>query len=98
DPGPTPFPYTTLFRSRSIAVAEETEDGRLLATEQPRVPVELDLVTAAAGPIPREAGAADGSRHLKGPKTQRPGWMYPDEGDAVRDRKSTRLNSSHEWI
>src|SRR5207247_2353917 len=69
---------------RRIAVAEETEDGRLLAREQLRAAVELDLVAAAAGPIPGKADSAGSGRHLKCAETQRPGWVSPHERDARR--------------
>src|SRR5205085_6292268 len=92
-PNPTPFPYTTLFRSREISThrmaAEEPapESVRIGGTAHARRGVYLALRG-------RRQRAADVGRH---------GAHADDEGlraaaDAARDRKSTRLNSSHSQI
>src|SRR3712207_7659699 len=64
-PRSTLFPYTTLFRSRSDALAAATHRARHVAG--------MGELTRAGVPVLHTGGA----RHLR------------------RDRKSTRLNSSH---
>src|SRR5207247_10739242 len=82
-PGPTLFPYTTLFRSRR------------------------DVRRGAEGP--RDVGRLrQGARAVRAPDRQLPGHPAQVRQHAGRggelevgdllDRKSTRLNSSHEWI
>src|SRR3546814_15760274 len=87
----TLFPDTTLFRSTvafGLAMADELiEDGRLPFATSP-----LALIVA-----PTRELALQVSREL--------GWLYAKAGariatcvggmDASKDRKSTRLNSSH---
>src|SRR5439155_4064982 len=90
-PRSTLFPYTTLFRSLRIQPFGEQVvlDGRhtphgargLGAAEVAVVPVTVGHVVHL-GEERREAGALD---RLAGREAQPP----------VRDRKSTRLNSSH---
>src|SRR5207247_11275279 len=92
------FPYTTLFRSavgfdlRSVIAAQEARDG---------------LVADFAEQVPEgDVDAADGV--LDGAAAALPKHSLPQPlGDAHRlvgaladeeDRKSTRLNSSYEWI
>src|SRR3989449_8117882 len=66
-PRSTLFPYTTLFRSHQVGVAE-----RELVLEAERAPVEHQLFQLAVRRMQQRA--------------------------AGRDRKSTRLNSSHGYI
>src|SRR5258708_21115944 len=79
-PRSTLFPYTTLFRSRSV-------DRRARRGEEPLLPQLL-----------RRLGAALDDRH--GGPLQRVRDREPRAraGDAGTDRKSTRLNSSHQII
>src|SRR5436305_2389369 len=71
-PRSTLFPYTTLFRSRAIAVL-----GRFLA--------QFCCVGRAIGPRTGRRTAVAGTRL----------WHGTRGAGGRRDRKSTRLNSSH---
>src|SRR3546814_17435679 len=92
----TPFPYTTLFRSI----------GKLAAEQQPRRAVDDELATLDARNRPIGGGSArDGHPCERNQRDQRadhhPSPFYPPpvcnrhRQRQVRDRKSTRLNSSH---
>src|SRR5690606_40496794 len=78
-PRSTLFPYTTLFRS-----AEDVEIDPVDRLDGPHLAAEHALVD-------REVllQAADADQHLTG-RDRRRGL-----GDGLKDRKSTRLNSSH---
>src|SRR3712207_7208813 len=83
-PRSTLFPYTTLFRSQDEGVDEEADEA-------------FELGEAAAGD-----GCADGDVVLAGVAGQQGlecGEQRHEGRDALllaeRDRKSTRLNSSH---
>src|SRR5438105_6488593 len=84
-PTSTLFPYTTLFRSH--ALLQDAQQLRLQGIGH--VP---DLV--------EEERAAVGELELAGTVAVRPGEGAPGVAEelALQDRKSTRLNSSHEWI
>src|SRR5690606_41499362 len=83
-PTPPPFPYTTLFRSRADTPLVLDADA-------------LNLLAGGAlpgwgpGPVVLTPHAAEGAR-LLGVSTQA---VLADRLGAARDRKSTRLNSSH---
>src|SRR3712207_7916980 len=83
-PRSTLFPYTTLFRSVDL---EEADVGAARDGEQ-------DAVRAVDGRLEQRAG----HRHLRG---RHRAVLAAGRADAhqrragVRDRKSTRLNSSH---
>src|SRR5207247_5829640 len=92
-----PFPYTTLFRSVDVtehrwgevnpafgdaAVHYTREAGRLALAG------EIDAMVSA--PLNKEAMHAAGHRYEG--QTEILGELT-----GTRDRKSTRLNSSHEW-
>src|SRR5207249_6551050 len=83
-PTPTLFPYTTLFRSDHLFVAEP---------ERRRHDRDLSLQPGGGElPVERDVIAADQERHddvgLRA--------LHPlDHRVKVEDRKSTRLNSSH---
>src|SRR5207253_8890792 len=79
-PSPPLFPYTTLFRSPSPDLLNQTGERRNAARAYRRRREE-----ATGGP----AGRTD---HLFGPG-RKAGRAAPAEGRG--DRKSTRLNSSH---
>src|SRR5207244_10902550 len=89
-PRPTSFPYTTLFRSEAGARQSLTGSGRVDApavdgrAPQPPLP-------PAGDPAPEGVGGLqpDGDRRGDG--------MERDPREE-RDRKSTRLNSSHQII
>src|SRR5438034_3550939 len=88
-PRSTLFPYTTLFRSRLDAEMDLGSRRGPVGT----IP-DLDrLVPGGAGP--RVAGRA-----VPGPESHRRFLVdaAPRAGPALRDRKSTRLNSSHTVI
>src|SRR3712207_8369490 len=80
-PRSTLFPYTTLFRSDGV--------GRRMRDGAPRHPVVLRVVgvldDSRASPLLHEPKPV-------GPVVERSGQ---DHADHPRDRKSTRLNSSH---
>src|SRR5688572_32505794 len=83
-PRSTLFPYTTLFRS----VFES-------ATSQ-RTRLRRPLPTDTKGPVATQASAATNSSHPAPPPP-----LPSHQGDGLlltRDRKSTRLNSSHSQI
>src|SRR5207247_9762913 len=84
-PTSTLFPYTTLFRSQPRASAGPPSGKKRPAPGRSR----------GFGPGSRRAGGARG-----GPERARS--AVPSDpiarGPKWEDRKSTRLNSSHEWI
>src|SRR5207247_10038833 len=84
-PTSPPFPYTTLFRSpHAVAV-----DVRLAGVARRRA-----VVTRIAHAIPVLVGLRRvGRRHAVVVAARRRA-----AGTRLIDRKSTRLNSSHEWI
>src|SRR3712207_7057291 len=83
-PRSTLFPYTTLFRSFGLLARQVLGDGVVAAAHGPPVAVgdHLDLAHAPAIPGGRRSAPA----RAEGPVRHRERW---------RDRKSTRLNSSH---
>src|SRR5207244_13067958 len=97
-PSPPPCPYTTLFRSLTQRVkrgvearglpGHHLEDARVLhghAGHRAQFVKRGDVVLREArGPAPAQAKRADDAR------------LAPDRRQ--RDRKSTRLNSSHQII
>src|SRR5207247_6265649 len=86
-PRSPPFPYTTLFRSwrsrASLSVAPARTASRISSAAR----------RAAVAPLIQQPLERRG-RHRDFPF----GHAAREECDAARDRKSTRLNSSHEWI
>src|SRR2546428_7527057 len=81
-PRSTLFPYTTLFRSVSRARRSGRERGRRLAPRRGRVSPADEVATTPAFSF------------------YSPGWVadWSDIQESKRDRKSTRLNSSHDQI
>src|SRR5207247_11150196 len=87
-PRPTLFPYTTLFRSRREQghhdlVEGQPERQQRTGEQRPAQQRQCDQ------PEGREGVGAEVHRGLLGR-----GAHPPEAGE---DRKSTRLNSSHEW-
>src|SRR5207247_5743630 len=88
-PWPTPFPYTTLFRSPGSALPGETgnaafaahRDTFFRALQGVRKGDEIAVTT----PTGQFRYVVSSTRVV-------------DPGDVSVDRKSARLNSSHEWI
>src|SRR5205814_5749497 len=80
-PSSTLFPYTTLFRSHAVPLAEAP--GRITAGAEHRPQVGPPDVTSRDDPEP---GRLPARHHPLTVATRRP---------TVSDRKSTRLNSSH---
>src|SRR3712207_7951042 len=78
-PRSTLFPYTTLFRSVATALADRYE-GTNVSLSLPSTRVDAFNVTLAN----------EFSRNGR-----RSGLTFAPEGGSERDRKSTRLNSSH---
>src|SRR5205807_8194950 len=92
---PTPFPYTTLFRSRRVvdeqASARGDEAFRGLDVE--RVPeVAAQRHRDRLGPGKPDHGLVDGKSRVGAEHLV--AWADRRE-DGEEDRKSTRLNSSH---
>src|SRR5207247_10626944 len=91
-PPPPPFPYTTLFRSRAAHAAREAiQSGAMSNHLRSRRDVLMMLTALGA------ASARAGRPRIAYARTS----YDPAAKLDVRvseDRKSTRLNSSHEWI
>src|SRR5262249_57035326 len=81
-PRPTPFPYTTLFRSRSPCPTGSSPQHRMAASE----------VTELSRPD-RARGCSHQLLKFEHELVYR--LAARRGGRRVRDRKSTRLNSSH---
>src|SRR5207247_9157412 len=98
-PSPTspPFPYTTLFRSRQVAYSHQIHlppsHGGLTHMKKSELkdltPVELNAKNRDLRQEMFNLRLQQASSQLEKPARLR---------DLRRDRKSTRLNSSHEWI
>src|SRR2546422_6712050 len=90
-PRSTLFPYTTLFRSPWLArqLSERAFFRRAVRRFMPGE--DLDAALAAAAELVRD-GIGSVLTQLGEQVTSR------DEAAGVRDRKSTRLNSSHGYI
>src|SRR5690606_39409614 len=90
-PAPTLFPYTTLFRSHAVADVAEVGRGR----ERLGYDATGERLATAA-PL---GGDPAGGERLVGAHGERRRLPVPHDLDArarhERDRKSTRLNSSH---
>src|SRR5207247_8905610 len=94
----TRFPYTTLFRS-TARVRLAAIEGVLLAVNGRPVARESAAARGAAEQAAAEQGAV--AAVLRGRLRRALAILHrPEERprDERGDRKSTRLNSSHEWI
>src|SRR5207247_11223703 len=83
-----PFPYTTLFRSQAIDVDHRTRDvdpllGRHLLPDQRHREQRHEVIR---------------TDRLLRDRAQRRERLHLLREIGHQDRKSTRLNSSHEWI
>src|SRR5206468_8854902 len=97
-PRPTLFPYTTLFRSLELVLVGPHERARGEVGDHPDV-VLLELVALQLEHPPRlvrDRARAPFGRVVTGEQQQ----VLDDARRAPRflDRKSTRLNSSHDQI
>src|SRR3712207_9143418 len=90
-PRSTLFPYTTLFRSRAGAEPRRCVVVGLVAGAQRACA--RRAIRAAAGA--HRGGADTGGARPGGAACVGPGRTPRRAGPALRDRKSTRLNSSH---
>src|SRR5207247_7838499 len=84
------FPYTTLFRSRAWLTERGRLRGRLLGRGRP-----------GAGFLPVSGGLDPCRTRTRGKQalvSVVPPDSVLDPKIPFEDRKSTRLNSSHEWI
>src|SRR5205085_9600260 len=89
----TLFPYTTLFRSHpGEVVPVEAAEHRVL--DHARAVVEVD---EAVRERDDERGSRE-DRHAERPHPAGPRVTHRRAAGAPRDRKSTRLNSSHSQI
>src|SRR2546430_5984939 len=82
-PRSTLFPYTTLFRSASSRLDDAVPRVDLLS---PNAALEGDVALTSHR-------RSSGKKHLSGAA-----GALPEQGHHHRDRKSTRLNSSHSQI
>src|SRR5690606_41397469 len=91
---PTPFPYTTLFRSKSLlpigmtGVEGDFSRGDVIAVRDARG---LEVARGLANYASAEARLL--CRKSSGDFERLLG--YAGEAEMIQDRKSTRLNSSH---
>src|SRR2546422_6045619 len=83
-PRSTLFPYTTLFRSQDV------DEGLATSVGQPGLRVYGDFKKHDMGP----AMFANGGTVMKTAEL----WDVGSDAPLLRDRKSTRLNSSHGYI
>src|SRR5258708_24139025 len=89
-PSSPPFPYTTLFRSPHGGTARGRQEGLLRADPYRR--------------LPQQAGRLEDGLPHRGqgrrdrPSSSRPACWGSRRYGSARDRKSTRLNSSHQII
>src|SRR5206468_10755432 len=97
-PRSTLFPYTTLFRSpNSINVEMELGDAQLTVTVTGDTIAPLETATASTSGVV----TSNQIEHL--PSSNRDVFQLAQLapgvfGDSSQDRKSTRLNSSHDQI
>src|SRR5207248_7164374 len=95
-PTPTPFPYTTLFRSMALSL---TTDPPLKVEPERTVVVELgagERITAALSVADAEMLIhVPAERALALLRETEIWWRNWARSIDVADRKSTRLNSSH---
>src|SRR5438105_5695732 len=90
-PLPTPFPYTTLFRSDEPGPEELPERGEDRgAVERDAARDLLDERRPPHLELSQDSLLVLAERRL--------GGRFSEPPEVVPDRKSTRLNSSHEWI
>src|SRR5262245_63320887 len=87
-PRSTLCPYTTLFRSRNALVEVDVAGHHRVGADHQRVAVGLRARDIGRGDIAADARAVVDDDGLA------PGGVEPFP-DRARDRKSTRLNSSH---
>src|SRR5260370_42011413 len=81
------FPYTTLFRSKRIAGSSSTSSNRPIGR-----PLRQGKGAGGGGAAPFLAGVLEGTAVLR---ESGPRHRHAQAGEDDRDRKSTRLNSSH---
>src|SRR5207248_8188180 len=96
-PTPTPFPYTTLFRSILDA------NGKLATSPLKVTIATVDLFSPDQMPgdgsvVPRTGGGAYLQSYGAGSLELPSGFKLKPGAVAGLDRKSTRLNSSHRTI
>src|SRR5207247_9253850 len=91
-PTSTLFPYTTLFRSVSLAAGQTAKQLRMWVVEL--------RGADTTNPFDQSGSAIFTSTVTSVTPTTGGGTAQADEWAIamVGDRKSTRLNSSHEWI
>src|SRR5207247_7376899 len=92
----SPFPYTTLFRSYAEIFNQVSPRGYFLPIDSSV----MHLMTSRDKSLPQElVFDADGREKFRKYLPAQTNATTPVSlGSFVTDRKSTRLNSSHEWI
>src|SRR5690606_41296238 len=94
-PRPTPFPYTTLFRSATLAALFIGRIARILRDRDARL-ADLRRQAVEEEHIVRMGLLASGAAHELGTPLATLSVLLGDwRRMAPLDRKSTRLNSSH---
>src|SRR5207247_3838590 len=97
-PTPTPFPYTTLFRSLAVSyvTASGTDSIGTIPVDASRDTAKVDTLRLVYDPKPA-VNAASPTFRFEIRSAYRVGGREIDRTSVDLDRKSTRLNSSHEW-
>src|SRR5207244_13155183 len=91
------FPYTTLFRSRQHGLAEVALDVVLLSVPEATVREDGGLAGFEPGFGTEELGGICLGAAREALVVE-PGRTLVEQGASLEDRKSTRLNSSHQII
>src|SRR3712207_8969759 len=90
-PRSTLFPYTTLFRSTTPWISSIRPTALLVLLDSV---VAIVLLFRCFGLRPSQA-TSSGRRHTRSPHAATFGRRHTRSRERLRDRKSTRLNSSH---
>src|SRR5260221_14332666 len=93
-PRSTLFPYTTLFRSPSVLTQVVGVVALALGASLLSVTVKTMVAASAVDEIPAHESSSKEKRHFAARHLRK----NAKPGRRLRDRKSTRLNSSHTVI
>src|SRR5207247_7748867 len=92
-PRARPFPYTTLFRSEGL----QPRHGRAVRLVPEGRPERLEVAPEDVRPA-EPVVVEEGGVHRRGAAVDDELGATVRHARERQDRKSTRLNSSHEWI